>query len=168
MSEADYVTVYRSADDDAETDVSKVQDYLTANGLHPVIVNDKALGVVPGAFEVRVPTHEAAEAEQVLSSFDPDALPDVDPSSDLDAVTVFSGMGATAEVEALAVQSVLEANDIPCFLIGDSALPNLEFQVKVPRLQEVQARQALAEAQAAGPAAAERGSEESSIADPRV
>lgn len=79
----------------------------------------------------------------------------VDPSHELDLETVYSSIGAEAEMEALAIQSVLEANGIPTVLEGSSTLPNLPFSVKVPREHIETALQRIREAQAAGPSAAE-------------
>jgi hypothetical protein len=42
-------------------------------------------------------------------------------------------------------------------MIGDSVLPNLSFEVRVPRENVAQARELIAEALAAGPLAAEEG-----------
>jgi hypothetical protein len=77
-------------------------------------------------------------------------------------VPIASMMGATGEIEAMGIKSVLDAAGIPNVLIGDSTLPNLEFHVRVARADVEQAKAVLAEAQAAGPAAAEQGSSESS------
>jgi hypothetical protein len=155
------VTVYRSGDSDSDQDAEAVQNYLAANGLDAVIFNDDQPGVVKGSAEVRVAAADVEQAESLLTSFDPDAPMIADPSRDLDMVTIFSGMGATAEVEALSINSVLESYDIPTVIIGDSALPNLEFQVQVPRTKVLQARQALAEAEASGPAGAIEAERES-------
>lgn len=77
------------------------------------------------------------------------------PSHDLDLVTVFRlAEGGTAEMEVAAVQGLLEANGIPVVLIGDSPIPSLAEEIRVPRDHEVQAKQLIAEALAAGPAAA--------------
>jgi hypothetical protein len=78
----------------------------------------------------------------------------VDPSHELDLVTLFSSGNHDAEMEATSVQSLMEANGIPAVLVGSSALPVLEFQVQVPRAQLEEARQILSEARAAGPEAA--------------
>jgi hypothetical protein len=87
--------------------------------------------------------------------------PEPDPSHDLDMVTVFSDSGAMAELEAVGIQGVLEANDIPFTVSGNSTLPVTEFSVSVPESRLEDARQALADAEAAGPAAAEQGELES-------
>jgi hypothetical protein len=84
-----------------------------------------------------------------------------DPSHDLDMVPVFSESGAMAEMEATMIQGVLDANDIPSTVSGDSALPVTEFAVSVPESRFEDAKRAIAEAQAAGPAAAEQGELES-------
>ena len=150
----DLVTVYRSADADADRDAAKVRQYLVDNGLNAVIFNDETVGVVQGSCEVRVSESEASQAEALLADFDPDAPQLADPSPELDTVPIVSMMGATGEIEAIGVKSVLDAAGIPNVLVGDSTLPNLEFHVRVARADVEQARAVLAEAQAAGPAAA--------------
>jgi len=90
-------------------------------------------------------------------------LEEPDPSHDLDMVPVFSESGAMAEMEATAIQGVLEANDIPFTVSGNSTLPVTEFSVSVPELHLDDARRAIAEAQAAGPAAAEQAELESEL-----
>ncbi len=99
--ELDLVTVYRSADSDADQDAEAMLNYLAANGMHPTIVDDSAVGVVPGSYEVRVPASEASAAERLVSSFDPDAPQPADPSAELDMVPIASMMGATGEMEAI-------------------------------------------------------------------
>jgi hypothetical protein len=159
----DLVTVYRSGDSDSDDDAEAVCRYLAANGLTPVVFNDDQAGVIKGSAEVRVPGVQVERAEALLPNFDPDAPLNADPSHELDMTTIFSGMGATAEMEAVGIKSVLEANDIMCVLVGDSALPNLEFQVQVPRADVQRAREVLLEAQAAGPAAAAEAQRESEL-----
>ena len=159
----DLVTVYRSGDSDSDDDAVAVSRYLIANGLTPYLFNDDQPGVVKGSAEVRVTASQVAQAEALLLDFDADAPLNADPSHDLDLVTIFSGMGATAEMEAMGIKGVLEANDIMCVLIGDSALPNLEFQVQVPQADLQRAREVLREAEAAGPAAAAEAERESEL-----
>ena|ERR1700692_3291292 len=80
---------------------------------------------------------------------------DVDPSSDLDMVTVFSSSNHDAEMEATNVQSMLQSNGIDAMLQGPHMIPSLEeFQVLVPRNQADEATRLIAEARAAGPSAA--------------
>ena len=78
-----------------------------------------------------------------------------DPGHDLDLEAVFSSANHGAEMEALAVRAVLDAGGIPSVLIGSSQIPSLPFEVRVPRSMLDQAKAALAEAEAAGPEAAE-------------
>jgi hypothetical protein len=158
--EADLVTVYRSADQNADRDAARAQAYLADQGLHPLTLGDGAPGVVQGSYEVRVPSTEVAEAEQLLANFDADDTFQADPSSELDTVPIVSMMGATGEIEAMAVKSVLDAAAIPAVLIGDSTLPNLEFHVRVARADVERAQAVLAEARAAGPEAAAQGAAE--------
>lgn len=77
-----------------------------------------------------------------------------DASHNADLVTVASTDGASAEMQATAMKSILSAYGIESLVIGSTTLPNLGFEVRVPRDHEVQARQALAEAESAGPQAA--------------
>ena len=78
----------------------------------------------------------------------------VDPSHDLDVVTLFSSSNHDAEMEAMAIHSILQANGIPSMLVGASTIPVLEFQVQVPKADLEAAQRVLEEARAAGPAAA--------------
>ncbi|HYZ84890.1 MAG TPA: hypothetical protein VE621_10820 [Bryobacteraceae bacterium] len=84
-------------------------------------------------------------------------LTPVDASHDLDMVTIASTDGATAELQATAIKSILDANDIESMIVGSTTLPNLGFEVRVPRELEAQAVQAIAEARSAGPQAAFEG-----------
>ncbi|HUI77032.1 MAG TPA: hypothetical protein VLY24_03925 [Bryobacteraceae bacterium] len=89
---------------------------------------------------------------------DPDEQQDeggVDPSHDLDMVTLFSSSNIDAEMEANAIHGILTANGIPSVVVGASTIPSLEFQVQVPRAAAEEAERLIEEAQAAGPAAAE-------------
>lgn len=80
--------------------------------------------------------------------------PGPDESHDLDLVPFFSSSNHDAEMEAMAIHGILEANGIPSVLIGASTIPSLEFQVQVPRASLDEARRAVEEAKAAGPEAA--------------
>jgi hypothetical protein len=79
----------------------------------------------------------------------------VDASADLDMEPFFSETGAMAEMEALTIQGILQANNIPCTVVGSSTLPVVEFVVNVPKAYLEGARDAVNEARAAGPEAAE-------------
>ena len=156
--------MYRSGDADADRDGTKVRAYLVANGVDAVIFNDEQPGVVQGSCEVRVPSPLVARAEELLTQYDPDAPLQADPSSDLDMIVLTERMGATGEMEAMAIKSVLDDSGIPSVIIGDSALPNLSFQVRVARTDAEQARSVIAEAEAAGPAAAAEAERQSESA----
>ena len=78
-----------------------------------------------------------------------------DPGHDLDMVTLFSSMNHDAEMEALALHGLLEANGIESTVVGPSTIPSVEFQVQVPRAQAEDAERVMVEAREAGPAAAE-------------
>ena len=77
-------------------------------------------------------------------------------------------MGGTGEMEALAIKGLLDANGISNFVVGNSTLPNLSFFVRVPASEAERAEAVIAEAQAAGPAAALEGSLESEGSVPGV
>lgn len=90
---------------------------------------------------------------------------EVNPSHDLDMVTVFSSMNHDAEMEANAIHGVLEANGIPSMVVGTPQIPVFEFQVQVPKTRLEEAERVLADAREAGPEAAaeaEQQGEESS------
>lgn len=73
----------------------------------------------------------------------------------LDSEVIFRSIGPTAEIEALGIKTVLEANGIDVMLNSSFAMPNLSFEVRVPHEQVEKARQILADAEQAGPSGAE-------------
>jgi hypothetical protein len=76
----------------------------------------------------------------------------------LDMVALWESSAIDAEVEADMIRGVLESNGIPSLLVGGtSQFPNLGFQVMVPRGKVMEAQRLIAEAKAAGPAAAAAG-----------
>ena len=157
-AEADMVTVFRSADEDAEDDAKAITELLNAEGIEAVLLDDTAPGVPSGAWEVRVASGDSDRAEQLISEARlPDQdLTDVDESSDLDVETVFhSHSGTLAEFEALSIKSMLESAGIAAIVVGDSVLPNLGFDVQVAKEHAERARQLIAEAEASGSQAAE-------------
>ena len=158
-TEPELVTIYRSAEPSATDDAADICEILSEAGLSPSIFGDDYPGVPSGACEVRVPAPEADRADQLLAAADGLEAKIGDPSHDLDLQTVFTAIGATAEVEALGVRTVLEANGIPTVFISPPLYPNLRFVVKVAKNQLDQAMEVLEEAQAAGPQAAEEGAE---------
>jgi hypothetical protein len=163
MSEAsDLVTVYRSMDANAKEDCEIIIDVLAAQGISAVMLDDSAPGVPEGTFEVQVPAADAARAEETIAENPlPDEVEEVDNSADLDLETIFHADGALAEVEALGIKNVLEANGVAAVLVGNSVLPTLPFEVRVARDQAERARQLIAEAEAGGPAAAEEAERKS-------
>lgn len=70
--------------------------------------------------------------------------PDADEA--LDLVTVFTGDGATGEMQAEEIHSLLDAAGIYAVIVGSSALPNLPFEVRVAGERAEEARQAIASA----------------------
>lgn len=159
-TEPEFVTIYRSAEHSAIDDAAEVCEVLSEAGLSPKIFGDDYPGVPSGACEVRVPAPEADRADQLLAAAEVRETAIGDPSHDLDLETIFTAIGATAEVEALGVRSVLEANGIQTVFISPPLYPNLRFVVKVPKNQFGQALTVLEEARAAGPQAAEEGAAE--------
>ncbi len=153
--QSELVTVFRSADPSARDDAQEVCDLLGEAGLTPVVLSDEEAGIPSGACEVRVPPEQAARADEVIAAAGEAAPEAGDPSHDMDLETIFEQVGTTAEVEALGVRGVLDANGIEYVYVEPSPYPNLPFIIKVPRKYADAARKALAEAEAAGAAAAE-------------
>jgi hypothetical protein len=152
------VTVFRSADETAEADATVVRDLLSQAGLTAEVLGDDAPGVIEGTFEVRVPASQAARAEELIAESEEDEEVGSE-SHDFDPVAVFSSVSVDAEMEAIAVRGVLDANGIPSVLAGNIPYPNLPFEVKVAKADVARAERALAEARAAGPLAAEEAEE---------
>src|SRR5262245_13451513 len=76
-----------------------------------------------------------------------------DTSHDLDLQTVFQSMGADAEMEAMAIVTLLQASGIPAVLVGSASIPAFPFEVKVPKDHVEEAKRRIEEARAAGAAA---------------
>ena len=159
--EPELVTVFRSADPDAGDQAAAARALLNQAGLSAGTFDDSTPGVPEGAFEVRVPAEQQAEAERLIDS-QPEAPPEPpDLSPDLDMVPVFVSDAAEAEMLAMGIRSILEAHGIPSVLVSGSMFPSLPFEVRVPKIRLEDARRAIAEAEEAGPAAAEQGEQES-------
>ncbi len=160
-AETVYVTVYRSMDATAEEDCRTIVDLLTAAAIPSNLLDDASPDVPEGTWEVQVRTADAARAEEIVAANPlPDEAQDFDPSHDLDVVSIYHSEGSPlGEMEANAIKSVLESNGLMAMVNGDSVLPNMPFDVMVARDQADHARELLAEAQAAGPAAAEEASQ---------
>jgi hypothetical protein len=84
---------------------------------------------------------------------EPNLTPDT--GAQLDLVTVFRSAGINAEMEALGVKALLESSGLRAVLVGDSRYPNLPCEVRIAREQAVEAKRLIADALAAGPAAAD-------------
>ena len=84
-----------------------------------------------------------------------------DPSSSLDLVTVFQVANTQSNFEAHNVMALLEADGIEAELVGDDRLPNLAYEVRVPRRDAERAQALIAEAQALGPAGAAEAEQQS-------
>lgn len=83
-------------------------------------------------------------------------MPPGDPQHHLDAEVIFSGQGTGAELEAMNIRGVLEANGITVITTPVFPVPTFAVEIRVPRDEVERARQALDEARSAGPEAAER------------
>src|ERR1700736_3093199 len=103
---ADLVTVYRSMDAAAKEDCDEIADLLRANGLSPAVLDDHALGVTEGTYEVRVPAEETKRAEKIIAGRPLPENEELDPSEELDLKPTYHSEGrGTAEFEALEVKA---------------------------------------------------------------
>ncbi|MBI2687362.1 MAG: DUF2007 domain-containing protein [Acidobacteria bacterium] len=127
--------IIRSNDD---RDVADIKDQLIAAGLDAELV-------------VCVKADQADDARRILEGSQGDA----DPSSDLDLETVAVFHGVDAEIQAAAVQGLLEQNGISVVVEGAFAMPSLPFEIKVASKLADSAREIIAKAEADGPAAAD-------------
>ncbi len=155
----EFVTVFRSADAGAESDAASIRDRLIEAGIDAVLLGDDAPGVVVGTYEVRVPAADSGRAERLVNetpiAAEEEDMSDIDGSSDLDLVSFFSSSNLDAELEANAIQGILEASGIPSVIVGSPQIPVLPFEVKVPKSRLAEAERIVSEAKIAGPAAAE-------------
>lgn len=78
-------------------------------------------------------------------------------------VPVFSSSNHDAEMEAMAIKGLLDANDIPAIIVGPHVLPILEFQVQVPEDLLDKARKAIREARQDGRRAASEAEAQTEI-----
>jgi hypothetical protein len=159
--ENELVTVFRSADPDAEDQAVAVRDMLANANIEAELFDDTAPGVPEGAREVRVSAQQAEVAERLVNDQkDPTPSPG-DVSHNLDMVTLFATDAADGELVTLGIRSILDAQDIPSVLISGPMFPSLPFEVRVPKSRLEEARRAIAAAEEAGPSAAEEGELES-------
>ncbi len=159
--ENDLVTVFRSADEDAEEQANVARDLLVNAGIAAEVFDDSAPGVPEGVFEVRVAAPRVEEAEDLIDAQRDFSEQEVDLTADLDMVPVFASESNDAEMVALQIRSILESHDIPSVLISGAMFPNLPFEVRVPKVHLDAARQAIAAAEDAGPSGAEEAERES-------
>jgi len=151
----DLVTVFRSADSNADEQAAEVCDLLLEAGLEARLFTRRELGVAAGTCEVRVPAAQAERAEEIIAAQHELIEQPLDASHELDMVPVFNSDAHNAEMLAAAIQSLLQANGIPSLIVSPGPIPSLPFQVRVPRSRLEEAQRAIAAAEEAGPAAAE-------------
>lgn len=147
-------TVYRASDEESEAEAARIVEMLVAAGLSVQLMGEEAPGVVIGTKEVRVPVEQGARAEELIAARIPETEQG-DASHSLDLVTIFSSQNVDGEAEALAIESVLRANEIPCLVVGPQQIPSLQFEVQVPKVHSDAAMRVIEEARAAGPQAAD-------------
>lgn len=156
VSDSDWVTVFRSAEHSAEEEASAACELLQNQGIQAVLADADTPGVPFGTWEVRVPATEGARAETIIAAKAEEVEAPGDASHDMDLVTLFTSDAHNAEMEAMAIQGILEAGGIPSVLVGFQAMPSLPFEVRVPSARADEARRLIAESQAGGPEAAEQ------------
>src|SRR5690242_4683997 len=78
----------------------------------------------------------------------------IDPSHDLDMVSLFTSQSVDAEMEADVIRGILESNGIPSVLQRAAQIPSFGFELLVPRAYAEEAERLIAEQMAAGPDAA--------------
>jgi len=152
------VIVFRSADETAREDAAKIQKALAGKGIESAVFDDKAPGVPAGAWEVRVAPENQAEADAFIANYPPkeeDEFATVDPSGNLDEVTVFQAAGNSSEMDAASVQGLLDASGIPAVIVGDARFPNFGQEVRVPKEHVTEAKRLIADALVVGSAGAE-------------
>jgi hypothetical protein len=151
------ITVFRSADTSAEEEAAGARKTLAQAGIPAVMVGDDTPGVVEGSWEVRVSTTDRERAEAILAAQpaepeDEAEVRDEGLSHDLDFVSLFGSQANDADIEATMIQSLLEANGIPCVVIGSSQYPSLGFEVRVPKSRLDEAAELMEEARQSGAA----------------
>lgn len=121
---------------DDDRDVAEMRDQLTEAGLDASIA-------------VCVRADQAEDARRILEGMQGDA----DPSAELDLETIAVFQGIDAEMQAAAVQGLLEQAGISVWVEFAPGLPSLPFEVKVARSLAAQAKELIANAEAEGAAA---------------
>lgn len=120
------------------SDVSDVRDQLAEAGFDVEIV-------------VAVKAEQAESAQRALDGMEGEA----DPSASLDLETVAVFHGIDGEMQAAAVQGLLEQAGISVVVEGAYGLPSLPYEVKVASSLVGSAREILARAEEGGRAAAD-------------
>jgi hypothetical protein len=144
---ANLITVFRSMDAEAKEDAEVIVEVLADEGIQAALLDDSAPGVPEGVFEVQVAPGDQKRAEEIIAEHTlPEEAELVDPTSDLDLESVAT---AAAELEAISIKNLLEANGIATVLVGDSVLPNFPFEVRVARDQALNARAIIDDAERA-------------------
>jgi hypothetical protein len=156
------VTVFRSAEPDREVEAANIAERLRSAGIQAYVAGDDVPGVVVDTCEVRVPADFSEQAEALVGP----GFEEGDTSPELDLVTIFSSQNHNAEMEALAIQSILESAGIQSVVVGASSIPSLPFEVQVARSTVDDAERAIAAARAAGPEAAEEAALQSEPEQP--
>lgn len=161
VKSVEYVTIFRSADESAEDDATRVAQNLNDAGIPAKVQDDSAPGVPEGAWEVCVAREDSVRADAYIATHPlEDEMADPDESHDLDMVTVFRSVGTGTESEAMAVKGLLDSAGIPAVIVADARWPNLPEHVRAPRAQAAEARRVIAEALVNGPGAADEAEAE--------
>lgn len=74
--------------------------------------------------------------------------PDADEA--LNLTTIFTGDGATGEMQAEEIHALLDASGIFAVIVGTHSLPNLPWEVRVAAERAAEATALIAEAQTSG------------------
>ena len=161
--QSETVTVFRSMEMD---ECRNAADLLNSASLAATLLDDTAPGVPSGACVVQVPFDQQGRAEALLAAApeasDETAAGDaVTPDLDLTEPVYHSEGSTTAEFEAIAIKSLLDANGIASVIIGDAVLPTFPFEVRVAKKDLSVARELIEAQTEAGPQAAEEAELES-------
>jgi hypothetical protein len=146
---ANEVTVFRSADSGAEQDATAVSELLRQEGIASRAVDDNEPGVLEGTWEVRVAEADAPRAEALINASPvDDELVDVDPSHDLDLVTIFETAGGetAAQIEVDAIVSLLESEGIAT-VVNSGPVPAFPREIRVAKEHAERAREIIRDAQ---------------------
>ena len=78
----------------------------------------------------------------------------MNPSHELDLVTLYGSSSVDSEVETEIIRGILDSHGIPSLKTRAMGIPSLGFEVQVPRERLREAERLIDEAKAAGPGAA--------------